>query len=191
MIPTAGAAARVALLVVLAAVLQVSGVASVRILGGSPDLVPLLVGALALFAGAVPAALVGFSAGLLLDLVLDQSVGASSLVLTLVGYAVGRYRDLRDPAHGLAPVAFATAVTAGYGVGMAMVSFLLDRIAVSPLVLRELLVTVLLNAMLALPFFALVRRVLAPTLAVDPRERRRRRRGPREAGPIGLRGLEV
>jgi len=32
---------------------------------------------------------------------------------------------------------------------------------------------------------------MRPVLAVDPLELRRRRRGPREAGPLGLRGLEV
>jgi len=190
-IRTPGAIARVAGLAVLVCILQVSGLSSVRIFGASPDLVPLLVAALALFAGAVPAALAGFGCGLLIDLVLAQSVGASSLVLTLVGYAAGRYREVRDPAHGLVPIPFAAAATAGYWAGLAVVSFLLDRPSVSPLVFREMLVTVLLNVVIALPVFAGVRRILRPVLAVDPLERRRRRRGPRETGPIGLRGLEV
>ena len=34
-------------------------------------------------------------------------------------------------------------------------------------------------------------KLLRPSLAVDPLELRRRRRPPREAGPLGLRGLEV
>lgn len=191
MSPTAGAVGRVAGLVVVVAVLQVAGVSSLRVFGAAFDLVPLLVGAVALFAGAVPAALTGFSIGLLIDLLLGQSVGASSLVLTLVGYTAGRYRDVRDPAHGLVPIPYGAAVTAGYWVGLAAVSFLLDRPSISPFVLREMLVTVLLNAALALPVFALVRRILRPTLSVDPIERRRRRRGPRETGPLGLRGLEV
>ncbi len=178
-------------LVVTFAVLQVSAVAAIRLFGGSPDLVPLLVGAVALFAGAVPGAITGFSVGLLLDLLLAQSVGASSLVLTLVGYAIGRYRDLRDPAHGLVPIPVAAAATAGYGVGLGLVSFLLDRTSVSALVFREILVSIILNVLLALPVFALVRRILRPTLSVDMLERRRRRQGPRETGPIGLRGLEV
>ena len=62
---------------------------------------------------------------------------------------------------------------------------------VSPLVIREMVVTVLLNALLALPVFAGTRRLLRPALAVDPAELRRRRRPPREAGPLGLRGLEI
>jgi hypothetical protein len=39
--------------------------------------------------------------------------------------------------------------------------------------------------------FTGVRKLLGPSLAVDPLELRKRRRPPREAGPLGLRGLEV
>jgi hypothetical protein len=63
---------------------------------------------------------------------------------------------------------------------------------VSPLVFRDMVVTVLLNALLALPVFAGCRKVLRPSLTVDPVEvRRRRDQQPRETGPLGLRGMEV
>jgi hypothetical protein len=63
---------------------------------------------------------------------------------------------------------------------------------VSPLVFRDMVVTVLLNALLALPVFAGCRRVLRPSLRVDPVEvRHRRQQEPRETGPLGLRGIEV
>jgi hypothetical protein len=39
--------------------------------------------------------------------------------------------------------------------------------------------------------FTGVRKLLRPVLAVDPLELSRRRRPPREAGPLGLRGPEV
>jgi hypothetical protein len=45
---------------------------------------------------------------------------------------------------------------------------------VSFLLAREILATILLNAVIATPLFALVRRVLAPALPEDPRRRRRR-----------------
>jgi hypothetical protein len=54
-----------------------------------------------------------------------------------------------------------------------------------------MVMTILLNAVLALPVFTGCRKLLRPALAVDPLELRRRRRPPREAGPIGLRGLEI
>jgi len=45
---------------------------------------------------------------------------------------------------------------------------------VSFLLLRQILATILLNALIALPVFALVRRWLLPSLPEDPRRRRRR-----------------
>jgi hypothetical protein len=119
-------------------------------------------------------------------------MGASSLVLTAIGYGVGRYRELRDPAHGLLPVAVGAAATGAWVTAFAAVSFMLDIGAtVSPLVIREMIVSVLLSAVLALPVFAGIRRILRPSLAVDPFDARRRRKPPRETGPLGLRGLEV
>jgi rod shape-determining protein MreD len=187
-----GAFVRTGLLVLLTVVLQISGFSQMRILGGYIDLIPLMVGAIAIYAGSVSGAIVGFCTGLLLDLALGQNLGATSLVLTALGYGVGRYRDLRDPAHGLLPIPVAAASTFGYVLAVAGVSFMLDiGASVSTLVLREALITLLLNVAVALPFFALVRRVLRPVLAVDPAARMRRRADPIESGPLGLRGLEV
>jgi rod shape-determining protein MreD len=183
---------RTGLLVLLTVVVQLSGLAQMHILGGYIDLIPLLVGAVAIYSGSVPGAIVGFCTGLLIDLALGQNLGATSLVLTALGYGVGRYRDLRDPAHGLMPIPVAAASTFGYLLAVAAVSFMLEIGAtVSLLVLREAIITVFLNVAIALPFFALVRRVLRPVLAVDPMARMRRRADPIESGPLGLRGLEV
>jgi rod shape-determining protein MreD len=183
---------RTGLLVLLAVVLQVSGFSQMRILGGYIDLIPLVVGAIAIYAGSIPGAIVGFATGFLVDLALGQNLGATSLVLTALGYGVGRYRDLRDPAHGLLPIPVAAAATLAYLAAIAAVSFMLEiGASVSVLVLRETIITVLLNVAFALPFFALVRKVLRPVLAVDPAVRMRRRADPIESGPLGLRGLEV
>jgi rod shape-determining protein MreD len=183
---------RTGLLLLLAVVLELSGFSQMRILGGYVDLIPLVVAAIAIYAGSVPGAIVGFCTGLLMDLALGQNLGVTSLVLTALGYGVGRYRDLRDPAHGLMPLPVAAAATAGYLVAVAAVSFMLEiGTSVSVLVVREAAITMLLNVAIALPFFALVRRVLRPVLAVDPAARMRRRADPIESGPLGLRGLEV
>ena len=191
MMPTPGAGARMTLLILLAVILQVSGLGQIRVLGGNVDLVALLVIGVAFFAGAVPGALCGFFAGFLLDAAIGGNLGASSLVLTAVGYGTGRYAEVRRPAHGLAPLAVTAAASACYVLAFAAVSFMLEvSAAVSAGVLREMAMTVLLNTALALPVFALVRRLLRPVLVVDPFERRRRART-RDAGPLGLRGLEV
>ena len=187
-----GAFIRVGALVLGAVVLQLSGVAGQRFLGGMIDLTPLVVAGVAIYAGSVSGAATGFAAGLVLDLAAGQTLGASSLVLTAVGYAVGRYREVRDPAHGLMPIPVGAAATAGWVAAFAAVSFMLDIGAeVSPVIFRDMLTTIAINALVALPVFALCRRLLRPALAVDPFESRRRRQPPRESGPLGLRGLEV
>jgi rod shape-determining protein MreD len=191
-IPGAANYARLALLVIVCVILQVSGFARLAPLEGSGDLVPLLVGAVAFLCGSVPGAVTGFAAGLLLDLLIGPQLGASSLVLVGVGYGTGRFRELRDPGHGLMPVAIGVAATAGYLLGTAVVSLMLAVEApISALVLRDAIVTVALNGLLALPLFALVRRVLRPAIAADPFARRRRSAEPLPTGPIGLRGLDV
>ena len=192
MILSPGAFARAGFLLLLAVVLQLSAFSQIGILGGHADLVVLAVAAIAYYAGSVSGSAAGFTAGFLLDLLTGATMGASSLVLTAVGYGVGRFREVRDPSHGLLPIPVGAAATAAWVTAFAAVSLMLDIGArVSPLVLRDMVVTILLNALLALPFFTGVRRLLRPSLVVDPLEVRRRRRPPREAGPLGLRGLEV
>lgn len=183
---------RVGSLLLVAVVLQLSGVSQLRVLGGHADLVVVVVAAVAFYAGSLPGSAAGFAGGFLLDLASGYTMGVSSLVLTAVGYGVGRFREVRDPSHGLLPIAVGAAATAGFVTAFAAVSFMLEIGAtVSPLVIAEMLATVGLNAILALPVFALCRKVLRPSLTVDPLEVGRRRRPPREAGPLGLRGLEI
>ena len=188
---TANTAIRIGLLVLLGVVSQISGFAQVNVLGASPDVTPLVVAAVALWGGSVPGAVTGFCVGLLLDLALGQNVGSSSLVLSAVGYAVGRFGELRDPAHGLIAIPVAAAATAGYLVAFATVSFMLElEASVSALVLRNALVTLVLNVLIAVPLFGLIRRVVRPVLLTQPGTRRRRAE-PTATGPLGLRGLEV
>jgi rod shape-determining protein MreD len=185
-------ALRVGVLLFVAVVLQVSVATQVGLDGGSLDLIPLVVAAVAIYAGSVPGAATGFSMGVVLDLATGQTMGISSLVLTAVGYAVGRFREARDPAHGLMPIPVGALATLGWVTAFAAVSFMLDIGAtVSPLVIRDMLLTSLIGGLAAMPVFALCRRVLRPSLVVDPLDSRRRRRAPTEPGPIGLRGLEI
>jgi rod shape-determining protein MreD len=192
MILSVGAFVRTGALLLLAVILQVSAFSQLTVFGGHADLIVLTVAAIAYYAGSVTGCAAGFSAGLLVDLLTGATMGASSLVLTAVGYGVGRFREVRDPSHGLMPLVVGTLATAAWVVAFAAVSLMLDIGArVSPLAIRDMVLTVLLNALLALPIFTGCRRLLRPSLAVDPLELRRRRRPPREAGPLGLRGLEV
>jgi hypothetical protein len=92
-----------------------------------------------------------------------------------IGYGAGRLRELRDPQSPLIPIAVGAAATALSTIGYSLVQFLLGVDApVSFLLARQILATVLLNAVIATPVYAIVRRLLSPVLPEDPRRRRRR-----------------
>jgi cell shape-determining protein MreD len=166
---------RLAALGLLGSILQLTAVAQVTVFGVPADLSPLLVGAVGLLMGSIPGALFGFGVGLFVDTALLQTLGISSLVLTAVGYGAGRLRELRDPAHGLVPVAVGAVGTAVYAVGFSVMQFLLGVDApVSLLLVRQILLVIVLNTLLALPVYLVVRRVVSPLLPDDPRRRRRR-----------------
>jgi rod shape-determining protein MreD len=172
---TPAAILRLALLGLVAVIVQLAAVSQITVLQVSADLSPLVVMSVGLLAGSIAGATMGFCVGLFIDVALFQTVGVSSLVLIAVGYWAGRLREVRDPAHGLVPLAAGAAATAIAQVGMAVIEFLLGIDSpVSLLLVRQIIATILLNALLALPVYALVRRVLQPYLPDDPRRRRRR-----------------
>jgi rod shape-determining protein MreD len=167
---------RVVALGFLAVVIQAAAVSQISIFGVSADLSPLVVMSVGLLAGSITGALVGFGMGLLVDLALVQTLGVTSLLYIAIGYWSGRLRELRDPAHELVPLGMGAAATAVAGIGMALIQFLLGVDApVSLLLLQQIFLTVLVNSLIALPAYAVVRRVLTPALPEDPRRRRRRR----------------
>ncbi|MFD3483922.1 MULTISPECIES: rod shape-determining protein MreD [unclassified Streptomyces] len=85
-------------LVVVALVVQVSVLARLQLPGAVPDLLLLVVVALALVYGHTSGALIGFGAGLLADIAppADHAAGRYALVLCVIGYLAG----LAKPDHG-------------------------------------------------------------------------------------------
>jgi len=166
---------RLAALGILGVIVQTAAISQITVFGAPVDVFPLVVAAVGLLAGSMGGAAFGFAAGLFIDIALLQAVGVTSLVYVLIGYGAGRLRELRDPAHGLTPMAVGAAATAAATVGFAVLTFMLGVDSpVSFLLVRQILVTVVVNSLLALPMFALVRRILNPYLPDDPRRRRRR-----------------
>lgn len=154
---------------------QVAAVSQIELLGTNADLTPLVIAAVGLLCGSIAGASFGFAAGLFVDLALVQTVGLSSLVYVTVGYAAGRVRELRDPHAALVALAVGAGATAVATVGYSIMQFLLGVDApVSFVLVREIFATIVLNALIALPIHAAVRRWLSPTLPEDPRRRRRR-----------------
>ena len=175
MTQTPKAYGRLALIALIGGILQITAVSQMSIFGQPADLTPLLVASVGFLAGSVPGAIFGFGLGLFVDTALLQTLGVDSLIYTAVGYGAGRIRELRDPAHGLAPLAVGAAATAVSTVGFSVLQFLLGVDApVSFLLVRQILMTIVLNAILAMPVYALVRRILLAYLPEDPRRRRRR-----------------
>jgi rod shape-determining protein MreD len=166
---------RLALLGLLGGIVQLTTVSQISVFGVPADLSPLLVASVGFLCGSTAGAVFGFCLGLFVDTVLLQTLGVNSLVLTAVGYGAGRVRELRDPAHTLAPVLVGAAATAIATIGFSLLQFLLGVEApVSLDLLRQILMTIVLNTLLALPVYAICRRVLLPFLPDDPRRRRRR-----------------
>jgi rod shape-determining protein MreD len=168
-------ALRLGIVGLVGVLIQTAFVSQISVFGVRADLAPLLVGAVGLLCGSMSGAAFGFWVGLLVDTALLQTLGVSSLILTVVGYSAGRLRELRDPANALAPVAVGAAAAATFAVGFSIMQFLLGVEApVSLLLIREIVLTVAVDAALALPVYNVVRRLVLPFLPDDPRRRRRR-----------------
>jgi cell shape-determining protein MreD len=166
---------RLVALAFIAVVVQDAAVSQISIFGVTADLGPLVVMSVGLLCGSLPGAIFGFGAGLFVDTALYQTLGVTSLLYIVIGYWSGRLLELRDPAHGLVPLGMGAAATAVAGVGMAVIQILLGVDApVSLLLVQQIFLQILVNTLIALPVYALVRRIVQPALPDDPRRRRRR-----------------
>ena len=154
---------KVAVLLFVAAVAQVSDFSQIDVFGAQPDLLLVTLVAVSLLRGSVAGACGGFFAGLIYDTSLLGTLGLTSLVLTLAGFWIGRYGETtgRDRAH--APLLSVAVVTVLYAIGSLVMHFLLRESAPARIVLiEELPATVALNLLITFPVFWLVRRLFAP-----------------------------
>jgi len=178
---------RIAVIVLLAAILQVSFFSYLSIFGSVPDLVGVVVVSLGLLGGGVIGAVCGFVLGLVMDSLLLQTLGVSSIVLLTMGYLAGRYRERFEISSSLVPPLLAAGLTVlGASIFAAIQLMLGVETPVSLLVVREVLVKGLLAFLLTVPLYPLMRRALRPALVDDAsgrramsplRSRLRRRRG--------------
>lgn len=157
------------------AIVQITGVSQVPVLGVNADLAPLVVASVGLIAGSVPGAIAGFGVGLFTDLALAQTLGVSPLLLVPIGYAAGRLRELRDPSHALVPLGVGAAASLAFAAGFGILQLMLGVDApVSILVLRDVLAVTLVGAILALPVHALATRAAGRGRGEGRRSRQRR-----------------
>ncbi len=163
-----GAALRIAAVVVAAAMLQEAIVSTIGVAGGTADLLLVTVISLGLVRGSVVGALSGFAGGLVVDLLTLDTLGFTSLVLTLAGFWAGRYSETTGQGRRLAPLVAVGVLT----VLAAFFAFALHYMLGDAVVARYALVTALvptlvLNLAIALPVHALVRRIVGPSRAIE------------------------
>lgn len=166
---SAGAVLRAAVAVFVAAMLQTVIVSSLVVGGGTPDVLLVVVVALGLVRGAVPGAVFGFMGGVMVDLVTLDTMGITSLVLTLAGFWAGRYGETTGRDRRFAPVIAVGAITVLAG----LFGFVLHYMLGEEVVARHVLVTALapafvLNLALALPVHALVRWAVGEGARLEP-----------------------
>jgi rod shape-determining protein MreD len=169
---------RLVALAFVAVLVQTAALSQLTLFGAQLDIGPLVVVSVGLLAGPVYGAAMGFALGFLVDMALLQTLGITSLVYVIVGYYSGMFGSTaRDPQATLLPLAMGAAGTLVALVVFSLLQFLLGVEApVSLELLRQIILTVLINTLFALPVHALVRRALGAS--VEDRRRRRRRARP-------------
>lgn len=117
---------------------------------------------IALLRGSVFGAVAGFGTGLLLDIATLGTLGVTALLMTVSGFWIGRYGETtaRDRFH--APYLSVAVVTVLYSFGQLFLQFVLGRPAPAGLVVHALPLGLLLNLLLTLPVYGLIRRLFPP-----------------------------
>jgi rod shape-determining protein MreD len=157
---SASVAARLAGVVFVASIFQVSAISSVRVLGATPDLLLVVLVSVALVRGALAGALAGFAAGLIVDVATLGTLGLVALLLTLAGYWAGRYGETTGRDRAYAPLLAVIAITALYGIAAYVLTFMLGEPVSARGALLPVLPGMLLNAVLAYPVHTVVRRLV-------------------------------
>jgi len=164
-----GAVLRAAAVVFVAAMLQTVVVASLVVGGGAPNVLLVAVVSIGLLRGAVPGALAGFGGGIVVDLATLDTLGVTSLVLTLAGFWAGRYGETSGRGRRLAPVLAVGVITVLAGVFAFLLRYLLgEEVVAEHALVTALAPTVVLNTLLALPVYALVRALVREAPAAPP-----------------------
>ena len=122
-------AVKAAVLVTLVAIVQVAFVNVFELVEGRADVLLLVVVSVALLRGPLFGACAGFWTGLVVDTMTLGTLGLTSLLLTLAGYAAGRFGEAtssRGSQRARVLIAV-TIVTLGVGIGSLVVHVLLGE----------------------------------------------------------------
>lgn len=150
-------ALRLALVIVLALVVQTTWMADLRPFGTPGDLLLLVTIAGGMTAGPVRGATVGFFAGLAIDLVLQTPFGLSALAYLGVGYAVGTIHSGVLRSAPWIPVVVAFLASALGIVFLVMLGQIMGQHFRLPELPTVILVTSTINALLIVPATSVLR----------------------------------
>lgn len=150
-------------LLLLAATFQVSLFSSIEVAEAQPEVALVLVVAIALLRGPLFGACAGFWTGLVLDTASFETLGLTSLLLTIAGYWCGRFGEVTTRASAHPPLIAVALATLGVGFGSALVHFMLgSTVSASQFFAGLLLPSLALNMLLAYPAYGLARRLFPP-----------------------------
>lgn len=165
---------KIALCVFVLAVLEVAATPQLTPFGGGPDLIIILVVALALWRGVEAAAIAGFAGGLLLDAITFEHLGMQSLVYVGCAWVIATYAHRREAGPGMLeppppralPWLVAGATMAQ--LGSALMHVLLgDHPAASIVFWHQIAPAILQTTLLGLLLLPLLRRIFRPPSAVS------------------------
>ncbi len=150
--------ARLAVVLLVAVLLQTAVAPHLRLLGAYPDFALIAVVSVALIKGPETGAVFGFLTGMLTAIALMEPFGLSAFVFVLVGYFAGRYAETADLPAGFAPLLTVFVATLVANVLFAMAQFLLAReVPLGFFFERVLFPSLVFNTLLAAPVYLLVR----------------------------------
>ena len=155
-------ALRVAPLIFVAAVFQVGAVAGSRVLGAEPDLLLVTVVVVALVSGSITGAVSGFAGGLLVDVMTLDTLGTTSIVLTVAGYWAGRYGETTGRGRPYAAPLAAFAITLLATPANVALHFLLGQPVSAHAAFATLIPSAIVNGLLAFGLHPLLLRYLTP-----------------------------
>jgi rod shape-determining protein MreD len=158
-------AARVSLVLFSAAVLQRGLFSQLRVAGVSVDVFLLLTIAAGMMLGPERGAILGFFAGLTLDLLVQTPLGLSALVYCLVGYGTGRLQGTVLRANRLWPL---VVVAASSAAAIAFYAVVAEVLGQASAVSSRLPVTMLVVAIGNVILYPLARRVVRWSWPVEP-----------------------
>ncbi|HSD01040.1 MAG TPA: rod shape-determining protein MreD [Gaiellales bacterium] len=167
-------AVKIALCVFVLAVLEVAATPQITPFGGGPDLIVILVVALALWRGVEAAAVAGFAGGLLLDAVTFEHLGMASLVYVGVAWAVATYSRRREAGPGMLeppppralPWLLAGATAAQLG-SLVLHVLLGDHPAPAVLFWHQIAPAILQTTLIGLALLPVLRRIFRPPSAMS------------------------